>query len=350
MDAFAGALSTGVAPLARMAQRTRLVAARLPIEGKLPSLAGATAWLNSAPLSSASLKGKNGLVEFWTYTCINWRRQFPYVRAWAEKYGNERLVVIGVHTPEFNFEHDLDNVRRAAKEIGVTFPVAVDSGYAIWDAFNNEAWPALYFIDTQGRIRHRFYGEGDYDKSERIIQQLLSESGAKDVSYDLASVRADGAELAADWPNLKSPESYLGYDQAENFASPGGALVGKPRDYAVRDRLRRNQWGLSGDWTVENRAALLNGSNGRIRYRFHARDLHLVLAPPANDRAARFRITIDGTAPGGARGTDADAEGRGMVDEPRLYQLVRQSGPIVDRTFEVEFFDPGVRAYDFTFG
>ena len=269
IDAFAGNLSTGLAPPVRAARRTTLAADRLPIEGRLPSLAGATAWFNSAPLTPAGLKGKTILVEFWTYTCINWRRQFRYVRAWVEKYGNEGLVVIGVHTPEFDFEHDLDNVRRAAKEISVTFPIAVDSGYAIWDAFNNEAWPALYFVDTQGRIRHRFYGEGNYEQSEHIIQQLLTEVGAKDVSHDLASVHADGVEVAADWPNLKSPESYLGYDQAENFASPGGALVGKPRGYTVPDGLQRNQWGLFGDWIVGNRAVLLNGSNGRIRYRFH---------------------------------------------------------------------------------
>lgn len=350
MDAFAGALGTGITPLARTARHTMLAPARLPIEGKLPSLAGATAWLNSSPMTPDGLKGKTVLIEFWTYTCINWRRQFPYVRAWVDRYGIEGLVVIGVHTPEFSFEHDLDNVRRAAQKIGVTFPVAVDSNHGVWDAFNNEAWPALYFIDAQGRIRHRLYGEGDYEQSERIIQQLLSEGGVKGVSQDLVSVRADGAEAAADWPNLKSPESYLGYDQAENFSSPGGALLGKPHDYAAPERPQRNQWGLSGDWTVENGAALLNGSNGRIRYRFHARDLHLVLAPPAKDLAARFRITIDGTAPVGAHGTDADAEGRGTVDEPRLYQLVRQVGPIVDRTFEIEFFDPGVRAYNFTFG
>jgi thiol-disulfide isomerase/thioredoxin len=251
IDAFGRDLSTGIAPLARTARRTTLAADRLPIEGSLSSLAGATAWFNSAPLTSAGLKGKTVLVEFWTYTCINWRRQLPYVRAWVEKYGNKGLVVIGVHTPEFDFEHDVDNVHLAAKEIGVTFPIAVDSDYAIWGAFNNEAWPALYFVDTEGRIRHRFYGEGDYDNSERIIQQLLSESGAKDVSHDLVSVHTDGVEIAADWPNLKSPESYLGDDQAENFASPGSALVGKPRDYTVPDGLQRNQWGLSGDWIVE---------------------------------------------------------------------------------------------------
>jgi len=346
---FAGDLSNGVAPSVHTARRTT-PADRLPIEGTLPSLAGATAWFNSAPLTPAGLKGKTVLVQFWTYTCINWRRQFPYVRAWVEKYRNEGLVVIGVHTPEFDFEHDVENVRRAAKEIGVTFPIAVDSGHAIWDAFNNEAWPALYFVDTQGRIRHRFYGEGDYDQSEHIIQQLLTEVGAQGVNHDLASVRADGAEVAADWRNLKSPESYLGYDQAENFASPGGALVGRPRDYTVPDGLQRNQWGLSGDWTVENRAVMLNGSNGRIRYRFHARDVNLVLAPPANGRPARFRVAIDGTTLDDALGVDAKTEGWGTVDQPRLYQLIRQIGPIVDRTFEIEFFDPGVRAYDFTFG
>ena len=350
MHAVAGVLGSGGVPLAHAAKKTTLVAARLPVEGKLPSLAGATAWLNSSPLTPASLEGKIVLVEFWTYTCINWRRQFPYVRAWAEKYGKEGLVVIGVHTPEFNFEQDLDNVRRAAKEIGVTIPIAVDSGYAVWDAFNNEAWPALYFIDSQGRIRHRLYGEGEYEQSERIIQQLLAEGGAKGASHDLVLVHADGAEAAADWANLKSPESYLGHDQAENFASPGGALLDKPRNYALPDRLDLNHWALSGGWTVEKGAALLNEANGRIRYRFHARDLHLVLAPPAKNRPARFHIAIDGVAPGDAHGVDANAEGRGTVDEPRLYQLIRQSGQIADRTFEIEFFDSGVRAYDFTFG
>lgn len=349
-EAFAGILGAHVAPRALAAQPSTLVAARLPVEGMLPSLAGATAWLNSAPLAPADLKGKTVLVEFWTYTCINWRRQFPYVRAWADKYRSDGLEVIGVHTPEFDFEHDLDNVRRAAKEIGVTFPVAVDSNYGVWDAFNNEAWPALYFIDAQGRIRHRYYGEGDYDQSERIIQQLLAEAGTNKPSQNLVSVHADGAEAAADWPNLKSPESYLGHDQARNFASPGGALLGEPRVYTVPDRLDLNRWGLSGRWTVEHGAVLLDEPIGRIRYRFHARDVNLVLAPPAGNRPARFRVTIDGAAPGDAHGADANAEGQGAVDEPRLYQLIRQSGRIADRSFEIEFLDPGIRAYDFTFG
>ena len=344
---LAGAATAGTLGHAR---GTTLAANSLPIEGRLPSLTGATAWFNSAPLSPADVKGKTVLVEFWTYTCINWRRQLPYVRAWAEKYGNDGLIVIGVHTPEFDFEHDVDNVRLATKDIGVTFPIAVDSDYAIWNAFDNEAWPALYFVDTQGRIRHRFYGEGDYDRSEHVIRQLLTEAGAKNVSQDLASVRAEGTEAAADWPNLQSPESYLGHDQAENFASPGRALVGKPRDYTVPDGLQRNQWGLSGNWIVENRAVQLNGTNGCIRYRFHARDANLILGPPAKDRPARFRVAIDGATPDDARGVDVNAEGQGTVDQPRLYQLIRQSGPIVDRTFEIEFFVPGVRAYDFTFG
>jgi len=319
-------------------------------EGDLPAFAGATAWLNSPPLTPTGLRGKVVLVDFWTYTCINWRRQFPFVRAWAEKYKEHGLVVIGVHTPEFSFEQDVDNIRLAAKEIKVDYPIAVDNSHQIWDAFDNEAWPALYFVDAAGHIRHRFLGEGDYQQSESLIQQLLVEAGASGVPRDPVSPRATGAEAAADWKDLRSPETYLGRDRTQNFASPGGASSDASQAYTAPDRLRLNQWALAGAWSMQSEAAVASAAHGRIVYRFHARDLHLILAPPARDRPVRFRITIDGAAPGGAHGVDADAEGWGKVGEPRLYQLVRQQGPVLDRTFEIEFFDPGVRAYDFTFG
>jgi len=330
-----------------MAQTTTPAAVRLPVEGELPSLGGATEWLNSPPLTAAGLRGKVVLVDFWTFTCINWQRQFPYVRAWAEKYRDHGLVVIGVHAPEFSFEKTLDNVRRAAKELRVDYPVAVDNDHAIWRAFKNRYWPALYFVDAHGHIRHHRFGEGDYEQSEKIIQQLLAEGGA---GGELVSAHGEGVQAAADWRDLQSPENYLGYERTENFASPGGALSDARRVYTAPARLSLNSWALSGDWTVESEAAALNAANGRIAYRFHARDLHLVLAPPAQDRPIRFRITIDGAPPGDAHGVDADAEGWGSVREGRLYQLVRQSGPVADRTFEIEFFDPGLRAYAFTFG
>jgi thiol-disulfide isomerase/thioredoxin len=325
-------------------------AVRLPIEGELPSLGGATGWLNSPPLTAAGLRGKVVLIDVWTYTCINWLRTLPYVRAWAEKYKKQGLVVIGVHTPEFAFEKNVDNVRRAAKDMKVDYPIAIDSDYAIWRALKNEYWPALYFVDAQGRIRHHHFGEGEYEQSERIIQQLLAEAGIGAISHELVSVDAGGAEAAADWGSLKSPENYVGYERTENFASPGGAVLDKRRVYAAPAQLRLNHWALSGDWTVQKQATVLNQANGRIAYRFHARDLHLVMGPAVRGTSVRFRVLIDGKPPGAAHGIDVDDQGNGKVAEQRLYQLIRQPKPIADRQFEIEFLDSGVEAFAFTFG
>jgi thiol-disulfide isomerase/thioredoxin len=325
-------------------------AVRLPIEGEFPSLASATDWLNSQPLDVAGLRGKVVIVDFWTYSCINWLRTLPYVRAWAEKYGDQGLVVIGVHSPEFEFEKDLDNVRQAVKDMRLDYPVAIDSDHAIWRAFNNEYWPALYFIDAHGRIRHHQFGEGDYQQSERIIQQLLAEAGHDRVSHDPVSVDGHGAEAAADWSDLKSAENYVGYERTENFASPGGPALDKPRVYAVPAQLRLNHWALAGDWTVGKHAIELNKANGRIAYRFHARDLHLVMGPATRGASVRFRVFIDGQPPGAAHGIDVDGQGYGTLTGPRLYQLIRQTTPISDRLFEIEFLDSGAQAFSFTFG
>jgi thiol-disulfide isomerase/thioredoxin len=322
----------------------------LPIEGELPSLGGATAWLNSPPLSATDLRGNVVLIDFWTYTCINWLRTLPYVRAWAEKYREHGVVVIGVHTPEFSFEHDLENVRRAAKDMRVDYPIAIDNDYAIWSTFNNHYWPALYLVDAQGRIRSHHFGEGAYEQSEMMIQQVLAEAGLGGIDHELVSVEAQGAEAAADWGDLRSPENYVGDARTENFSSPGGAVVDKPRVYSVPARFSLNHWALSGEWTVEREATELNAANGRIAYRFHARDLHLVMGPAARGTSVRFRVFLDGQAPGPAHGIDVDEQGNGMVTEPRLYQLIRQPKPIADRQFEIEFLDAGVQAFAFTFG
>jgi thiol-disulfide isomerase/thioredoxin len=323
---------------------------RLPVEGELPSLGGATGWLNSPPLTPAGLRGKVVLVDFWTYTCINWLRQLPYVRAWAGKYSGQGLVVIGVHTPEFAFEHNADNVCRAVQDMRVSYPVATDNDYAVWLAFDNHYWPALYFADAQGRIRHHHFGEGEYGQSEMVIQQLLAEAGSVGAGSELVSVDAHGIEAPADWDTLRSPENYTGYERTENFASPGGALPGKPHLYTASAELRLNYWALSGDWTIGQQATTLNTANGQIAYRFHARDLHLVMGPAAPGTSVRFRVLIDGQPPGAAHGTDADDQGNGTVAKQRLYQLIRQRGPITDRTFEITFLDPGAQAYAFTFG
>jgi thiol-disulfide isomerase/thioredoxin len=322
----------------------------LPIEGEMPSLAGATGWLNSPPLTPTGLRGKVVLVEFWTYSCINWLRTLPYVRAWAEKYTDRGLVVIGVHTPEFGFEKDLDNIRRAAKDMRLAYPIAIDSDYAVWRAFDNEYWPALYFFDAKGRLRHHHFGEGDYAQSEAIMHQLLSEAGAGELGHDAVSVDARGAEAEADWADLKSQETYIGYDRAESFASPHGAVRNQPHVYEPPGRLRLGQWSLSGDWTIEGQPTRLNQANGRIACRFHARDLHLVMGAPVKGSAVRFRVLLDGRPPGLDHGLDVDERGNGTVAEPRLYQLIRQRSPILDRDFEIEFLDPGVEAYSFTFG
>ena len=321
----------------------------LPVEGHLPGFDGATGWLNSTPLTTDELRGKVVLVDFWTYTCINWLRTMPYVRAWDEKYRSKGLVVIGVHSPEFAFEKNLDNVRRAAKEMHVDFPIAVDSEHQIWRAFQNQYWPALYFVDATGEIQHHQFGEGEYAESERTIQRLLADAGAKDVNRELVPGIGVGAEAAADWGNLRSSENYLGVERTEGFTSAGAGLEGR-RTHVLPSRLARNQWGLSGDWTGHRDACAVNAAGGRLAYRFHARDLHLVMGPPSGSGPTRFRVRIDGQAPGAAHGVDVDAQGNGVADYQRMYQLIRQPKPIDDRTFEIEFLDPGVELYSFTFG
>jgi thiol-disulfide isomerase/thioredoxin len=325
-------------------------AVRLPIEGELPSFGHNSEWLNSPPLSPADLRGKVVLVDFWTYSCINWLRHEPYVRAWAAKYKDQGLVVIGVHAPEFAFEKNTDNVRRAVKAMDITYPVVIDNDHAIWRAFENEAWPALYFVDAQGRIRHHYYGEGAYDQSEEILQQLLAEAGHGSDSMELVSIQAQGVEATADWRSLRSGENYVGHARTENFASPGGAVPDKPRVYAAPAQLVLNHWALAGNWTMGPQATVSNAANGRIAYRFHARDLHLVMGPPASGAHVRFRVLLDGQAPGPAHGLDVDDQGTGVVTEPRLYQLIRQPGSIEDRMFEIEFLDAGVETFSFTFG
>jgi cytochrome c biogenesis protein CcdA/thiol-disulfide isomerase/thioredoxin len=319
----------------------------LPVEGPMPPLAGAVAWLNSPPLTRAQLRGKVVLVEFWTYSCINCLRSIPYVKAWDLRYRRDGLVVIGVHAPEFAFERDLANVTKAVADLGIRYPVALDNDYALWRAFQNNYWPAHYFIDAQGRIRYHHYGEGDYDASERVIRQLLAEAGHSPAGA-AAPVQASGAEAAAAMSSLASPETYVGHARAQRFASPGGLVHDKPHDYAAAP-LTLNQWSLAGRWTDGPQVALSGSPGARIAFRFHARDLHLVLGS-ADSRPVRFRVTLDGKAPGSAAGTDIDAAGRGQVTAHRLYQLVRQQGVIGDRTFEIEFLDPGAQAFAFTFG
>jgi thiol-disulfide isomerase/thioredoxin len=322
----------------------------LPVEGQLASLDGATAWLSSPPLTAADLRGKVVVIDFWTYTCVNWLRTLPYVRAWAAKYGNRGLVVIGVHTPEFSVEHDVAGVRCAASEMRIDYPIAADNDYAIWRAFHNEYWPALYIADAQGRIRFQHFGEGEYERSERAIQQLLVEAGAKGLEDDLVSVDPRGSEVAADWGDVKSQENYVGYAKSEGFASRGGAARDQRHVYAAPAQLGLNHWALSGDWTVRQEPIVLHAAGGRIVYRFHARDLNLAMGPGEHGAPVRFRVRIDGRPPGAAHGSDVDAQGNGTVSGPRLYQLIRQPKPIADREFEIEFLDTGVEAFVFTFG
>jgi cytochrome c biogenesis protein CcdA/thiol-disulfide isomerase/thioredoxin len=322
----------------------------LPVEGQLPSLAGAVQWLNSPPLNAEGLRGKVVLVDFWTYSCINCLRSLPYIEAWAQKYRSQGLVVIGVHAPEFAFERNIDNVRQAVKDLKLDYPIAIDNNYAIWRAFNNQYWPAHYFIDAQGRIRYHHFGEGEYDQSEKVIQQLLAEAGKGAVPHDIVAVDGSGAEAAADTNDIASPETYIGYERAENFASPGGAVQDASHLYATAPQLSLNQWALGGDWTIKGENATSNASEGRISYRFHARDLHLVLGPSSDGKPVRFRVLIDGKPPLADHGADVDAQGNGTIDGQRLYQLVRQSGPVGDRDFEIEFLDPGAQAFAFTFG
>jgi thiol-disulfide isomerase/thioredoxin len=325
-------------------------AATLPVEGAVPELGGATAWLNSEPLTTADLRGKVVVVQFCTFSCINWLRTLPYLSAWAEKYRDNGLVVIGAHSPEFPFEHDLDKIRSALEAMGVDYPIAVDNDFAVWRAFDNAFWPALYFVDADGRIRHHHFGEEEYERSERVIQQLLAEAGSDDVDEDLVSVEPAGVSLAADWNTLRSPETYVGYARATGFASPGGLEPDHRQVYDQPPRLGLNQWGLSGDWTVGRQITTLNAPGGRIVHRFHGRDLNLVLGTQADGGSMRFQVLIDGEPPNGARGLDVDERGNGTVTEERLYQLIRQNGQITDRTFEVTFIDAGAQAYVFTFG
>jgi cytochrome c biogenesis protein CcdA/thiol-disulfide isomerase/thioredoxin len=320
----------------------------LPIESTMPSLDGAVQWLNSSPLTAESLKGKVVLVDFWTYSCINCLRAIPYVKAWAEKYKDQGLVVIGVHAPEFAFEKNIDNVKKAVGDLGITYPVAIDNDYAIWRAFDNQYWPAHYFIDANGKVRHHHFGEGEYDQSEHVIQQLLAEAGKSNVASDVVAVKATGAEAASDEANVRSQETYVGWQRSENFIGTGG-MNDKAFDYtAAAPQL--NQWGLTGNWTIGSEMAGLNAKDGSIYYRFHARDLHLVLGPGTDGKPVRYQVTVDGKPPGDSHGADTDAAGNGIVTGQRLYQLLRESGPVADHTFEIHFLDPGVQAYAFTFG
>ncbi len=324
--------------------------APLPVEGELPSLDGAVAWLNSPPLTPKDLKGKVVLVDFWTYSCINCLRSIPYIEAWAEKYKGDGLVVIGVHTPEFAFEKDQANVARAVRELKITYPVAIDSNYAIWKAFNNQYWPAHYFIDRQGKIRYHHFGEGEYDQSERVIRQLLKEGNTPLAVTGLVDVSGVGAEAAADTEDIQSPETYIGYERRQNFVSPEALKKDSTTLYTSPGRLDVNQWALAGKWKVSDERAEMVAAPGKIIFRFHARDLHLVLGPAKGNKPVRFRILLDGAPPADDHGTDVDAEGNGTVKEYRLYQLIRQKGKIEDRTFQIEFLDPGVQAFAFTFG
>ena len=322
-------------------------------EGQMPALSGATEWVNSPPLTTAGLRGKVVLVDFWTYTCINWLRTHPYVQAWADKYRDQGLVVIGVHSPEFEFERNLQNVRQAVKDLRVRYPVAVDSDHAIWRAFGNAYWPALYFVDSRGRIRSHQFGEGDYDRAEKVIQQLLAEAGAANVDRALVSPAGTGAQAPPDWSSLKSGENYLGLERTRNFASPGGAIPHRRHSYALPDRLRLNRWAVAGDWTLRADAAVSQrgfAGTSRLAYRFQARDLHLVMGPSAPGAAVRFRVTLDGKPPGPAHGTDIDELGFGTISGQRLYQLIRQQAPIVEREFIIEFLDGDAEAFAFTFG
>jgi thiol-disulfide isomerase/thioredoxin len=326
-----------------------LFGTRLGLERHLPDFDGATGWLNSEPLTSEDLAGKVVLVDFWTYTCINWLRTLSFIRTWFEKYADQGLVVIGVHTPEFPFERDTDNVIAAVTEMRVDYPIALDPNYAVWEAFSNRYWPAVYFADAEGRIRHHQFGEGGYDECERVIQQLLREAGADSVGEDLVSLDGEGLEAQADWSTLESPETYVGYQQGHNFASPGGVTIDEARTYSLPDALTLNSWALSGDWTVEGRASVLNRAGGSIAFRFHARDVHLVLRSREGTEVP-FRVLLDGAPPGPSHGLDVDANGNGTLIQPRLYQLIRQPGSIADRSFEITFHGAGVEAYVFTFG
>jgi thiol-disulfide isomerase/thioredoxin len=322
----------------------------LSFHGNIPSFAGATGWLNSPPLTPAALRGKVVLIDIWTFTCVNWLRTLPYVRAWADRYRDQGLVVIGVSDPEFPFEHDVDNVRNAAKAMRVSYPIAIDNDFVIWRALMNQYWPAVYLVDAQGRIRFRHFGEGAYEETEKAIRELLVEAGHKDLGEKLATPTPQGPEVAADYATLQSPESYVGAERAEGFASTESPVVDARHTYSLPTRLGLNHWGLAGDWTVKIGSAVSNGAGARIVYKFHARDANLVMGAAARGGSVRYRVLIDGKPPGAAHGGDVDEAGRGTLAEPRMYQLIRQPGSIADRQIEIEFLDPGAEAFCFTFG
>ena len=378
-----GATTLGISSTAKGRFGNVAATGVLRINSELTSLDYANGWLNSQPLSNAQLAGKVVLIHFWTYTCINWLRTLPYVRAWSEKYKDQGLVVIGVHTPEFEFEKNVENVLEAIKGLKVEYPIAIDNDFEIWDAFKNEYWPALYLVDANGRIDYRKFGEGDYEISERMIQKLLAKAGSRETEQEsdsgkaqhveeaadlkelkrvieklatgkndigLVSVDAQGVEVAADWGSLQSPENYVGYERTELFSSPGGLRPNVGHAYDAPSRLGFNHWALLGDWTATPQAVILNGANGGISYRFHARDLHLVMGAETAGKPVRFRVKIDHLPPGVSHGVDVNEEGNGMVTQPRLYQLIRQHNPIKDRHFHIEFLDAGVAVFAFTFG
>jgi len=317
---------------------------------KEPSLEGASGWINTPPLKLTNLRGKVVLIDFWTYTCINWRRTLPYVRAWSSKYKEQGLVVIGVHTPEFKFEYQLENVQRSIQEMNIGYPVALDNNYAVWNSFKNQYWPALYLVDAKGKLRYQKFGEGDYRESELQIQQLLKEASAKDISDEPVALRPEGFEVAADWESLASPENFLGYDRNEGFASPGGIVPDKAAVYTVPAKLTLNRWALSGEWVVGKENVRSLKTQCKIIYHFHARDLHLIMGPSKKGASIKFRILINGSAPGAAHGLDVDSNGEGTVTVQRVYQLIRQQGAITDQVFQIEFLDPEMEVFDFTFG
>jgi len=347
-----GAMPPAMRPEPAMngAMMTSAASAGPPVEGQMPPLTGAVAWINSAPLSAEALRGRVVLVDFWTYSCINCLRTLPYLKAWYERYREHGLTIIGVHSPEFAFEKDEANVQSAVRALGVAYPVALDNEYAIWRAFNNQYWPAHYFVDAQGRIRGHHFGEGDYERSEALLRTLLTEAGYRDLPPPAAGMAGEGAERAADESNIASPETYLGFERAENFAAREPLTRDRAQHYSVPAALPRNGWGLEGTWKVSAESAAAEAAGARIVFRFHARDLHLVLGPGPDGKPVRFRVTLDGAAPGDNHGADTDAAGAGEVREQRLYQLIRQTQPVQDRTFTIEFLTPGVRAYSFTFG
>ena len=322
----------------------------LPDEGRLPSFDGATGWLNTEALTPEGLRGRVVAVDFWTYTCINWLRTAPYIKAWNAKYHDLGLTVVGVHTPEFGFEHDLDNVVARSRGFGVEYPVALDSDYGVWQAFSNHFWPALYIADAAGRIRYHHFGEGEYAMAEMVIQQLLVEAGVDGVDPELVSVDPQGFEVAADWRTLRSPETYLAYGRSPGFASPERARLDEPHGYPDPERLGLNEWAPSGTWTLAQHAAVSGEAGARIVFRFQARDVNLVMGPPARGTSVRFRVLLDGQAPGRSHGFDVDEAGNGTLAEQRLHQLVRQTGPVAESLVEIEFLAAGAEAYCFTFG